>query len=149
MSFLGRIFGAAAGETAKGLMEGAGSLAISIRSAITGEASPERRAELEALAIQADGLALQGQVAVNKIEAASGSLFIAGWRPFIGWICGISIGYHYLIYPNLIWYMTIWHSKIKPPPAMSLTELWPVILGMLGLGVYRSYEKSKGAQKNH
>lgn len=149
MSFIGRIFGTAAGETAKGLMEGIGGLATSIRSAITGELPPDARAKLEELAIQADSLQTQGQMQVNAMEAQHSSIFVAGWRPFIGWICGLSIGWHFLLHPMVIWYMSIWKPLLKPPPSLDLSQLYPVIIGMLGLGVYRSYEKAKDVQHKH
>jgi len=149
MSFIGKIFGTAGAETARGLAKGIGGLALDIRSAITGDMRPETRAKLEELAQKGDQMAQQGQADVNMVEAQHRSLFVAGWRPFIGWICGISVGYHYLVYPNLIWAMTIWFTELKPPPPMGLEDLWPVIVGMLGLGVYRSYEKARGAQNRH
>lgn len=149
MSFIGRVFGAAAGETAKGLMEGVGDLGIKLRSAITGEASPETRAKLEELAIQAEGLAKDGQVRINMIEAKSASLFVAGWRPFIGWICGLALGWHFIFHPMVVWYMAIWKPTLELPPSLDLGQLYPVVIGMLGLGAYRSYEKARNAQKNH
>lgn len=148
-SWLGKIFGTAAGETAKGLMEGVGGLATSLRSAITGELPPDVRGRLEELAIQAENMAKEGQVAINLAEAQSTRLFVAGWRPFIGWICGLAIGWHFLLHPMVVWYMVIWTPELKLPPSLDLSELYPVVIGMLGLGVYRTYEKSKGVQKNH
>lgn len=148
-SWLGSIFGTAAGETAKGLMEGVSGLATSIRSAITGELPPAMQERLETLAIQADNLAKEGQVAINLQEAKSTRLFVAGWRPFIGWICGLAIGWHFLLHPLVIWWMSIWRPGLELPPTLDLTELYPVVIGMLGLGVYRTYEKSKNVQENH
>ncbi len=149
MSILGKFFGEAAGETAKGLMEGVGSLATSIRSAITGELPPAMQERLETLAIEADNLAKKGQVEINLQEAKSSRLFVAGWRPFIGWICGLAIGWHFLVHPMVVWYMSIWLPDLDLPPTLDLAELYPVVIGMLGLGVYRTYEKSKDVQKNH
>ena len=147
-SWLGKIFGTAAGETAKGLMEGVGGLATSLRSAITGELPPDARARLEELAIQAENLAKQGQVAINLAEAQSPRLFVAGWRPFMGWICGLAIAWHFVLHPMIIWYMSIWTPDLKLPPALELDDLYPVIVGMLGLGAYRSYEKRHDVERN-
>jgi hypothetical protein len=149
MSFLGRIFGTAAGETAKGLMEGIGGLATSIRSAITGELSPDARAKLEELAIQADSLQTQGQMKINVMEVQHSSIFVAGWRPFIGWVCGIALGWNFVVHPMVTWYMSIWEPLLKQPPPMDLSQLYPIVLGMLGLGMFRTYEKTRDAQKNH
>ena len=134
---------------ARGLMEGIGSLATSIRSAITGELPPKERALLEKLAIEADMLAQQGQMAINLEEAKSPMLFVAGWRPFIGWVCGVSIGWHFVVHPMVSWILPILYPNYQIPPALDLTQLYPVIIAMLGLGVYRTYEKAKGAQDNH
>jgi hypothetical protein len=149
MSFLGRIFGTAAGETAKGLMEGIGGLATSIRSAITGELPPGARAKLEELAIQADSLQTQGQMKINVMEVQHSSIFVAGWRPFIGWVCGIALGWNFVVHPMVTWYMSIWEPLLKQPPPMDLSQLYPIVLGMLGLGMFRTYEKTRDAQKNH
>lgn len=162
MSFLGKVFGEAAGETAKGLMEGVGSLAGDIRRAITGELPPDVQLKLQTLAQQAEDLKVDGQMKINMIEASHRSIFIAGWRPFIGWVGGLSIAWCYLVHPIVQWIITIRYFKnpivvngsIIPlekliPPSLDLTGLWPVIIGMLGLGVYRTYEKTKDVQGKH
>ncbi len=149
MGFLGKLFGEAGAGTARGLMEGVGSLATSIRSAITGELPPKMQYELEKLAGQADMLAQTGQLEVNLAEAKHTSIFVAGWRPFIGWICGLSLGWNYLLYPMVSWYFALFRPLLQVPPKLDLSELMPVVLGILGLGVYRTYEKVKDVQKNH
>jgi len=149
MSFLGRILGTAAGETAKGLMEGVGTLATSIRGAITGELPPEARARLEVLALEADTLLTDGQMQINAMEAKHASIFVAGWRPFIGWVCGVALAWNFVLYPMVLWYMSIWKPLLEPPPSLDLNQLYPIIVGILGLGAFRSYEKARGAQKNH
>lgn len=131
------------------MMEGIGSLATSLRSAITGELPPAARLELEKLALQADSLASQGQMEVNKIEAASPMLFVAGWRPFIGWVCGLAIAWHFVVHPMVIWGMAIFTPDLEFPPALELGDLYPVVISMLGLGVYRTYEKAKSVQDTH
>ena len=80
--------------------------------------------------------ALKGQLAINQQEAAHKSLFVAGWRPFIGWICGFGLAYNVLINPILSTWFTM------PPVDPGL--LYPVLTGMLGLGAMRSWEKSRG-----
>ena len=79
---------------------------------------------------------LKGQLAINQQEAAHKSLFVAGWRPFIGWICGFGLAYNVLINPILSTWFTM------PPVDPGL--LYPVLTGMLGLGAMRSWEKSRG-----
>ena len=82
----------------------------------------------------------QGQLEVNKVEAAHKSLFVAGWRPAIGWICGLSLMYSAILAPVLgIWFTV-------PPVDSSL--LTTVLMGMLGLGGLRTIEKAKGVQRD-
>ena len=81
----------------------------------------------------------KGQLAVNQTEAAHKSLFVAGWRPAIGWICGFALLYSTIISPILgIWFTV-------PPVDGSL--LTSVLMGMLGLGAMRTAEKFKGVQR--
>lgn len=145
MSFLSNIFGPAIGETVKGIGEGVGTLAKDLRTAITGEISPDKRAKLEELAARAESMAMQGQTAINKIEAGHKSIFVAGWRPFIGWVCGVALAWNYVVHPMLLWVLTFTQIQTQPPK-LSMTELFPVVLGMLGLGAYRSYEKKHNVE---
>lgn len=149
MGFVAKILGEAGASTARGLMQGVGDLATSIRSAITGELPPDQRFALEKLANEADTLAQTGQLQINLEEAKHTSLFVAGWRPFIGWVCGLALSWNYLLHPLIVWWMAIYRPKLSAPPSLDLGELMPVVLGILGLGVYRTIEKARGAQKNH
>ena len=79
------------------------------------------------------------QLEVNKTEAAHKSLFVAGWRPFIGWCCGLGLLYSVLLAPLL----DIWFEM----PAIDSSILMPTMTGMLGLGALRSYEKVKGVSR--
>lgn len=81
----------------------------------------------------------KGQLEVNKVEAAHKNMFVAGWRPAIGWICGFALMYSTILSPILgIWYTV-------PPVDSSL--LTTVLMGMLGLGAMRTVEKTKGVQR--
>ena len=83
----------------------------------------------------------KGQLEVNKVEAAHKSLFVSGWRPAIGWICGLALLYSTILAPILgIWF-------IVPPVDSSL--LTSVLMGMLGLGVMRSYEKKNNVARDN
>lgn len=82
------------------------------------------------------------QGVVNAEEAKSASLFVSGWRPFIGWICGISLGYNYIFMPFFT-YLSTWYSNRAPAmPALETGELTTILFGMLGLGVLRTVEKT-------
>ena len=124
------------GNIIKDTASAVGGLAKDIKQVITGEADPDKLAEIAEKAT-----ALQNQI--NIAEAGHKSLFVAGWRPFIGWICGLAIAYHFLIQPLVTGIFSV------ELPSISLTELWPVIVGMLGLGAYRTYEKRVGVQDKH
>jgi len=102
------------------------------------------------LATMADKLSHEQQLAqieVNKAEAASGSLFKGGWRPFIGWVCGIAFCYHFVVQPIIIFVVTIVGINIPNLPEFDMSTLLTVLGGMLGIGGLRSYEKQKGLTK--
>ena len=81
----------------------------------------------------------KGQLEVNKVEAASKSLFVAGWRPCIGWVCALGLFYNKFL-SNIL---GIWVDV----PEIDTTLLVPVMMGMLGLGAMRSYEKVQGVSR--
>lgn len=83
---------------------------------------------------------LAGQMEINKVEAASSSLFVSGWRPFIGWVCGLGLLYQFLLYPALIGYL----PKLQ---ALDIGTLLTLLTGMLGLGALRTQEKLGGVAK--
>jgi hypothetical protein len=87
------------------------------------------------------------QIEVNKAEAASGSLFKGGWRPFIGWVCGVAFAYHFIMQPILIFGTTAAGVSLPPLPEFDMSQMMPVLLGMLGLGGLRTYEKKSGITK--
>lgn len=90
------------------------------------------------------------QIEVNKVEAASSSVFVAGWRPAIGWIGAAAMAYQFLLYPMLLWGWTYlqgtgWIPKeLTPPPVLDADQLWVILSGILGIAGMRSYEKTKG-----
>ena len=109
------------------------------------------QAQLELLKLQQAGefkqleadlqLAL-AQTEVNKVEAASPDPFKSNWRPAAGWICVSGLFYQFLFQP-----LTAWSSSIHgwpAPPVLELGDLYGLLFGMLGLGAYRSFEKTKG-----
>ena len=88
--------------------------------------------------------ALLAQLEINKAEAASGSLFKGGWRPFVGWTCGIAFAYHFVLQPLLIFVFAYIGLETPDLPAFDVGTLLPVLGGMLGIGGLRSYEKTTG-----
>lgn len=105
------------------------------------------KAELEYYQIDAD--LAKGQLEINKVEAQHKSIFVAGWRPFIGWVCGLAFAYAFIIYPVLKFIVIVNDVAIDAElPEVSISEMMPVLLGMLGLGFARTYEKQKGVNSD-
>ena len=86
------------------------------------------------------------QLEINKNEAAHRSLFVAGWRPFVGWSCGLALAYSYLIEPVATFIMAQ-TGNLVDLPNVDLSTMMPVLLGMLGLGGLRTFEKFKKVSK--
>jgi len=91
--------------------------------------------------------ALLAQLEINKAEAASGSLFKGGWRPFVGWVCAVAFAYHFVLQPLLIFVFAYIGLETPDLPKFDVGTLLPVLGGMLGIGGLRSYEKTKGLTK--
>lgn len=110
-----------------------------------------RRLGLEERKVEAD--LVRGQLEVNRAEAASSSLFVAGWRPAIGWVGAIALGYQFLAYPLLIWAWALLQARglvpagLQPPPMLDTDALWVVLSGMLGIAGLRTAEKVKGVAR--
>jgi len=90
---------------------------------------------------------VMAQLEVNKAEAQHRSIFVAGWRPFIGWTCGIALMAHFVLFPATDFVVAYMGYEIPPMPAFDMESLMTVLLGMLGLGGMRSFEKFKGIAK--
>jgi hypothetical protein len=91
--------------------------------------------------------AMLAQVEVNKAEAESGSVFKGGWRPFIGWVCGAAFAYHFVLQPFIVFGVTVAGVQVPELPTFDMGSLMTVMMGMLGLGGLRSYEKKQGLTK--
>ena len=89
----------------------------------------------------------KGQLEINKAEATSGSVFKGGWRPFIGWVCGVAFAYHFVLQPFIVFGVTAAGVEIPELPSFDMGSLMTVMMGMLGLGGLRSYEKKQGLTK--
>jgi len=84
--------------------------------------------------LDADVKLALGQMEINKEEARSGSWWVAGWRPFIGWVSGTAVAWNFVIYPTVTW------AGIDAPP-LDISQLMVLLLGMLGIGGMRSFDK--------
>jgi hypothetical protein len=94
--------------------------------------------ELAALAADTD--LAKGQLGVNQAEASHRSMFVAGWRPFIGWVCGSGLAFQFVIGPLATWIAALCGHPIAVP-ALDMSTLTTLLLGMLGLGGMRTFEK--------
>lgn len=105
------------------------------------------KASLQEKTIEAE--LIKGQLEVNKVEARHRSLLVAGWRPALGWCGALAIGYKFLLYPLIVWAWVFFQGQgwvpveLSPPPSVEAGELYPIIMGILGLGGMRSFEKIK------
>ena len=107
----------------------------------------ESQTELEKIRLGLESQLVQqvtAQIEVDKQEATSTSVFVAGWRPFIGWICGIGLGSQFIVGPFFTW-ATALLKHPTPFPTFDSGTLMTLLLGMLGLGGMRTYEKVAGA----
>jgi len=124
-----------------------GGVITSIREALTGERikDPTEMAKVQLQLESLDQALKTGQLEINKVEAASSSAFVAGWRPFLGWVAGIAFAYQFVLYPIILWAWAAWGLKgISPPPVMDVGALMTLLAGLLGLGGMRSFDKLKG-----
>lgn len=87
---------------------------------------------------------LLAQLEVNKAEAAHRSMWVAGWRPMIGWTCGVALAWHFVFAPCVVFLLALLGVVVPELPAFDMDSLMTVLLGMLGLGGLRTFEKSKG-----
>jgi hypothetical protein len=89
----------------------------------------------------------KGQLEINKAEAQHRNIFVAGWRPFIGWTCGVALAWHFVISPFVIFGASMAGFELPELPEFDMGSLMTVLMGMLGLGGLRTFEKAKGLTK--
>jgi len=138
VSFLAKIFGGVAGETIASPVEAVGNVLDKLFT------SDEEKAAADAVMekLRQQPHLLQGEI--NKIEAAHRSVFVAGWRPWIGWICGFGIATYFLpqhVLAAILWVRMAWNADALPPYPIGPDALLELTLAMLGLGLLRSAEK--------
>lgn len=86
----------------------------------------------------------KGQLEINKAEASHRNIFVAGWRPFIGWTCGVALFWHFVGLPITLFAVSWFAADIPELPTFDMETLMTVLMGMLGLGGLRTFEKIKG-----
>lgn len=105
------------------------------------------KSEQEKQQLAAAVMVVQGQLDINKAEAANPSVFVSGWRPFIGWVCGAGCAWNWIGLPMMKATLAMTGMKLDVSPA-DLSEMLPLLFGMLGLGAMRSYEKVKNVARS-
>jgi hypothetical protein len=111
-----------------------------------GNEADERKKQLESELIALFETQIKGQLKVNEKEAAHRSVFVAGWRPFIGWVCGVSIAYTYIFRP-IATDVAAFYGRHLFLTELDSGALMALVTGMLGLGGMRTYEKWRGVSK--
>jgi len=90
---------------------------------------------------------LMGQIKINMVEAAHKSIFVAGWRPYVGWICGTGVGIKFIIMPIAEFIVILVVAEPPDFPEFNIAELLTLLGGMLGFGALRTFEKVKGVNR--
>ena len=113
----------------------------------------KERIQLELEGRRIDQATDLAQMEVNKTEAQNQNLFVAGWRPAIGWVGAAAMAYQFLLYPLLVW-AWVWlqaeqivPKEVNPPPMLDTEALWVILSGMLGIAGMRSFEKTRGVAR--
>jgi len=127
-----------------------GTLFTSLREAITGEKikDPAEQAKIMLALDQMEAKLKMAQMDVNNTEARHKSIFVAGWRPFIGWISGSALAYNYIAQP-LIYTALAASGKVMQMPTLDIGTLMALLGGMLGFGAFRTVEKVKGVERGY
>jgi|TARA_R110002167_G_scaffold6249_9_gene28565 hypothetical protein len=131
MSFLGKLLGTGAAETIGAVADGLDKVFTSDDERLTHAEVLERIKQTPSLA----------QIDVNKTEAGHRSVFIAGWRPAVGWVCALGLANAFLVNPWIMWVTG------KSGPELPLSIMMELVLALLGLGTLRTFEKLKGLSK--
>lgn len=108
-----------------------------------------KKREAELLLQQVENVQAQAmaQIEANRVQAQHSSLFVAGARPFLIWVCGLALGLEFIARPLTSWAFQIWWPHIPALPSFVTDNLWELIMGMLGLAGLRTFEKVKGVAR--
>lgn len=106
-------------------------------------AAAKAKTEMEAKLLEAAVSQAGQQASINQVEAGHQSIFVSGWRPFIGWVCGAGLAWAFLLAPMLAWLLPVAGVTTALPP-LQLEYLLELVVAMLGLGALRSFEKMRG-----
>ncbi len=127
-----------------------GNVFTSLREAITGKKieDPAEQAKMMLALDQLEAKLKMAQMAVNQEEARHKSIFVAGWRPFIGWVSGSALAYNYIFQPLMFVALSAWGVSVELPK-LDIGTLMMLMGGMLGFGAFRTFEKVKGVERGY
>lgn len=133
------------------LLGGAIDTGLKILDKFVPDANERKKAheELKQSIVTAANAANLAQIEVNRQEAAHPHIFVAGWRPFCGWVCGVALAYNFVVAHWMAYGLVLYDETITPPPLLQLEYLMTVLMGMLGLGAARTYERVNDKEKSH
>jgi hypothetical protein len=131
-------------------IEASSNLISGIINRIWPDPTEEQKAQLEQFktSVSLEMAVIQAQADINKIEAANPNLFVSGWRPFVGWSCGISVVYAGIISPFAQFIAAVFFGYTGEFPILDTSLTAQILIGMLGLAGMRSFEKSKGVSRS-
>ena len=148
---IGSLLGGPGGAAVGGLIASAldvGASSADLAAAV--QKNPDLIAKLKEMEVQQqqallqlDAKLTQGQLAIDQAEAQSSRLFVAGARPFLLWVCGAAFSWEYVVMPIASWTAAAAGHAVKLP-SLDMSQMMPVLLGLLGLGGYKTWEKVKG-----
>lgn len=104
--------------------------------------------EIATLAATQAHTELMGQIEINKMEAQHASIFVAGGRPFIIWVCGFAVAWQFVLFPIGQWLAFLYSVDLTEMPRMDSQELTTLLFTLLGMGGYRTFEKARGVARN-
>ena len=131
--------------------------AIDLVSTVFKRVIPEKMSEVDAAKMgqeltlelmRQNWAPVMAQIQVNLEEAKSTRLFVAGWRPCVGWVCATALGYNFVLQPLFTFVVGVVKWQLPPTPVLDNSELMTILLGLLGLSASRTVEKVKGAVGN-
>lgn len=128
--------------------------ALQLGSSILSRVLPDKEKQAEAQAALAQMVVtgeiqqVTGQLQIDATEAASNSIFVAGWRPFVGWVCGFGLAYQFLMRPLLTFSVELFRPAFQAP-ALDMGTLIQLLLALLGMGAMRTIDKINGVANGH
>ena len=132
---IGKVAGQAVGEVVK---EGLGGVNKILDTVIT---NYEERGKID---IAFNKL----QTDINLLDSKNVSLFVSGWRPMCGWICSFGVGFNYILRPLINYVLAVFYPLVQQMESLDMSQLMPLLMGMLGFGALRTYEKVKKSARD-